>query len=112
MSKLDEKLVVYSDALKKMGHKVDADLLRGVTKACGPSIYLQDAEVIASSSKDELETVKNNFIVKKLGGKNDSAADAAIAKIVDNFGSSNRNKYRAVFYYLLAQAYKKESQFK
>ena len=112
MSKLDEKLALYAETLTKMGHKVDQDLLKGVTKACGPSIYNRDGETVSSSSESELDTVKNNFIVKKLGGKNDAAADKAIAKVVEDFGSSNKNKYRAVFYYLLAKAYKKESQFK
>jgi hypothetical protein len=112
MSKLDEKLAIYADMLTKMGHKVDQDLLKGVTKACGPSIYNNDGETVSSSSESELETVKNNFIVKKLGEKNDATADKAIAKVVEDFGSENRHKYRAVFYYLLAKAYKKESQFK
>lgn len=112
MSKLEEKLSIYSEALTKMGHKVDAVLLKGVTKACGPAIYTRDAETVSSSSESELNTVKNNFIGKKLGITDAAKADAAIAKVVADFGSANKNKYRAVFYYLLAVHFKKEAQFK
>ena len=112
MSKLDEKVATYTAALEKMGHKADAALLRSVPKACGPSIYNKHAETVASSSEKELETVKNNFLIKKLGLAAGPKLDEAISKVVDDFGSSNKNKYRAVFYYLLAKHFKKESMFK
>ncbi len=112
MSKLEEKLATYGAALTKMGHKVDANLLKGVTKACGPSIYNKDSETVASSSETELNTVRTNFIGKKLGITDAAKVDAAVAKVVADFGSANKNKYRAVFYYLLAVHFKKEAQFK
>ena len=37
--------------------------------------------------------------------------DAAIQEVVEKFGSSNRNKHRVVFYYLLAQKFGKEAMF-
>lgn len=112
MSKLDEKLTTYTATLEKLGHKVDAPLLKAVTKACGPSIYNKDAETVSSSSSDELATVKKNFLGKKLGMTDDAKCDAAIAKVVEEMGASNRNKYRAVFYYLLTKNAKKASVFK
>jgi hypothetical protein len=42
------------------------DLLTKVTIGCGPSIYA-DAATVAGSQQAELETVKNNFLIKKLG---------------------------------------------
>ena len=38
--------------------------------------------------------------------------DEGIKAVVDQFGSSNRNKYRAMFYYLLAKHFKQESFYK
>ncbi len=112
MSKTEEKVEKYVQDIKdKIGEDPDVDLLRKVTKACGPSIFNSDAETISSSSPDELETVKQNFMVKKLGLKNDKNLDAGLELIIEKYGTSNRNKYRAVVYYLLTKFYKKEAVF-
>ncbi|HPR00583.1 MAG TPA: DUF2853 family protein, partial [Saprospiraceae bacterium] len=66
----------------------------------------------SSGDPQELERVKKNFLIKKLGLKDGPELDKAIAKVVDTFGSSNRNKYRAIFYYLLVKEFKKESMYK
>jgi small subunit ribosomal protein S1 len=113
MSKFQEALDLYTSEFAKLGVKgIDADLLKSVTKACGPSIYNNDASKVASSDQAELNTVKNNFLIKKLGMKDGPALDDAIAKVVDTLGASNRNKYRAMFYYLLVKHFGKESMFK
>ncbi len=112
MSKFEEALDVYKGEMDKLGLKFDADLLRAVTKACGPSIYLKDASKVSSTDDAELERVKQNFLIKKLGLANDDKLDAGIKAVVDQLGSSNRNKYRAMFYYLLVKHFGKESMFK
>ena len=112
MSKFDDCLATYDAEMKKLGVKYDADLMRAVAKGCGPSIYKLDASKVSSADKKELETVKKNFIVKKLGISDDAKADAAIAKAVETFGSSNRHKYRAMFYYMLVKEFKKEGLYK
>jgi len=102
MSKLQEKIDLYTGAAEKLGIELNADLFKLVTKGLGPSIYKEDAELVASSNKAELETIKKNFLIKKLGlDKDDEALDAAIDKVVEILGSSNKKKYRALFYYLL-----------
>lgn len=112
MSKTEEKVEKYVQDIKdKMGEDPDVDLLRKVTKACGPSIFQSDAETISSSSPEELETVKQNFMIKKLGLKDDENLDAGLALVIEKYGTSNRNKYRAVVYYLLTKFYKKEAIF-
>ncbi|MDB4752375.1 DUF2853 family protein, partial [Winogradskyella sp.] len=35
--------------------------------------------------------------------------DGAIDSVIEKYGRSNRNKYRAVIYYLLVKHFKKES---
>ena len=110
MSKRDELIEKYAADLKeKCGVKADMDLLTKVTIGCGPSIYNADASTVASSDKAELETVKNNFLIKKLGLKDGPELDAGIDAVIEQYGKSTRAKYRAVVYYLLTKHFKKES---
>ncbi len=112
MSKTEEKVEKYvQDIKEKIGEDPDIDLLRKVTKACGPSIFQSDSETISSTTPSELETVKQNFMIKKLGLKDDKNLDAGLELIIEKYGKSNRNKYRAVVYYLLTKFYKKEAIF-
>ncbi|AVR46943.1 DUF2853 domain-containing protein [Christiangramia fulva] len=114
MSKLDEKVGKYLDDLKsKVGESdPDIDLLRKITEAAGPVIYKADAETVSASSKEELETVKNNFLKKKLGVTDDAKANEALNQVLEKYGKSNRSKYRVVVYYLLTRHFKKEDIFK
>ena len=107
MSKRDELIAKYAADLKdKCGVKADMDLLTKVTIGCGPSIYNAD---VSGSDASELATVKNNFLIKKLGLKDSPDLDKGIAAVMETYGKSNRNKYRAVVYYLLTKHFKKES---
>lgn len=114
MSKLDEKVGQYIDDLKnKVGEdNPDVDLLRKLAQSMGPSIYNADAETVAASSKSEVETVKNNFVMKKLGVTDEEKADEAISQVMEKYGKSNRNKYRVVIYYLLTKHFGKDSLYK
>jgi hypothetical protein len=110
MSKRDELIVLYASELKeKAGVSAKMDLLTKVTIGCGPSIYNKDSATVSCSDKSELETVKNNYLIKKLGLKDSPKLDEAIGKVCQKLGSSNTNKYRAMFYYLLCVEFGKES---
>ncbi len=113
MSKRDELIAKYASDLKdKIGQTPDMDLLTKVTIGCGPSIYNADASTVSGSDQKELDTVKNNFLIKKLGLSDGPKLDEAIASVIEQYGKSNRNKYRAVVYYLLTKHFKKESVYK
>ena len=112
MSKRDDLIAKYAADLKdKCGVNPDMDLLTKVTIGCGPSIYNADAATVSGSDESELATVKNNFLIKKLGLKDSSDLDKAIDGVMEKYGRSNRNKYRAVVYYLLTKHFKKESAY-
>lgn len=111
MGKFDECMDTYKAEFKKLGVSFDEDLLTKVAKGCGPSIYNDDAKTVAASDSSELETVKNNFLIGKLGLSESDDLDGAISKVVDTFGSSNKNKYRAMFYYMLTKEFGKESAY-
>jgi hypothetical protein len=113
MSKRDDLIAKYTADLKdKCGVSPDMDLLTKVTVGLGPSIYNADAATVSGSDEKELATVKNNFLIKKLGLKDSGDLDKAIDSVIETYGRSNRNKYRAVIYYLLAKHFKKESVYK
>ena len=110
MSKRDDLIAKYSTDLKdKCGVSPDMDLLTKVTVGLGPSIYNADSSTVSGSDAKELATVKNNFLIKKLGLSESDDLDGAIASVMETYGQSNRNKYRVVVYYLLMQHFKKES---
>ncbi len=111
MSKFDECMNTYRAEFKKLNVSFDDELLTKVAKGCGPSIYNKDAATVATSDSSELATVKNNFLIKKLGLKDSADLDKGIGKVVETFGSSNKNKYRAMFYYLLTKEFSKESAY-
>ncbi len=110
MGKRDDLIAQYADDLKnKCGMTPDMDLLTKVTIGCGPSIYNADASTVAASQASELETVKDNFLIRKLGLSDGPALMEGINKAVETYGKSERNKYRAVVYYMLTKHFGKES---
>ena len=113
MGKRDELIAKYADDLKnKCKVTPDMALLTKVTIGCGPSIYDNDAQTVAASDKDELERIKTNFLIKKLDPKDGPALMEGINAAVDTYGKSERNKFRAVFYYLLVKHFGREAAYK
>lgn len=113
MNKRTELIEKYYQEMDKLGIKnVDKGLFEKVVIGCGPSIYNADSSTVSGTDEKELATVKNNFLVKKLGLNNDSKLDSAISEVIDTLGKSNKNKYRAIFYYLLVIKFNKSSVYK
>jgi len=112
MSKRDELIAKYAEDLKdKCNVTPDMDLLTKVTVGLGPSIYNADASTVSGTDEKELDTVKNNFLIGKLGLSESDDLDGAIASVMETYGQSNRNKYRAVVYYLLVKHFDKASAY-
>ncbi|MBT2160747.1 DUF2853 family protein [Zobellia laminariae] len=108
MSKRDDLIVKYAADIKdKFGEAPDMDLLTKVTVGLGPAIYNIDASKVSGSDDKELETVKKNYLMKKLGMSDDPKLMEAVKSVVEKYGSSNRNKHRAVIYYMLCKHFKK-----
>ncbi|MGD9919519.1 MAG: DUF2853 family protein [Paenirhodobacter sp.] len=109
MGKRDDLIAKYAEDLQnKCGMTPDMDLLTKVTIGCGPAIYDADASVVAGSQPSELETVKNNFLIKKLGLADGPELMDAIDAVIETYGRSERSKYRAVVYYMLVKQFGKE----
>ena len=110
MSKRDDLIAKYADDLKtKCRMTPDIDLLTKVTIGCGPTIYSAESATVAGSDASELETVKKNFLMKKLGLPDGPPLMEAINAVIDTYGRSERNKYRAVVYYMLVKQFGKEA---
>ena len=110
MSAREELITKYAEDLKeKCGVSPDMDLLTKVTIGCGPSIYNADSSTVSGTDEKELATVKNNFLIKKLGLNDGPELDKAIDAVIEQYGRSNRSKYRAVVYYLLTVHFNKQS---
>ena len=110
LTKREKKINLYTKDIEKHLGSVDASFLAIIVKNLGPSIYRKDAELVSCSNPKELETVRKNFLIKKLGfdkSENDML-DAEIAKVCETL-KGVRTKYRATFYYMLAKNLKKES---
>ena len=109
MSKRQEKIDMYAQDLRdKCGMEPDMDLLEKVVIACGPTIYNRDSETVATSDTGELNTIKQNWLIKKLGLPDDEHLMGGIQSVTNTYGRSNTRKYRAVMYYLLTVHFGKE----
>lgn len=113
MGRRDDLIAKYADDLKnKCKMTADMALLTKVTIGCGPSIYDNDASTVAASQAGELETIKANFLMKKLGLADSPRLMEGINAVIDTYGRSERNKYRAVVYYMLVKQFGKEAVYK
>ena len=103
MSSFDDAMSAAKNQMNDLGISYNEGLLEKVAKGLGPALYNRDASTVSCSDQSELDTVKNNFLIKKLGMSDGANLDNAIKGVCEKMGSSNRNKLRSVFYYLLVQ---------
>lgn len=110
MSEFDNLIAKYTADLKeKCGVDADVALLTKIAKGLGPSIYNDDSSTVSSSDDAELDRVRNNFLIKKLGLAAGADLEAGLDAAIETYGRSNRNKYRVSLYYLLVKKFGKES---
>jgi len=100
MSKKDEKLAQYAEELKKFDSNPDLELLEKIVNLLWPSIHNKDAETVSCSDNEELERLKNSTVTEKL---NLNPTDEDLKAVCEKLGSSNKKKYRALFYYFLVK---------
>ena len=76
----------------------------------GPALYNKNADTVACGQATELETVKENFLKKKLGlTLSDEELNLAIKEVCEALGTSNRSKKRVHFYALLVMKFEKKT---
>lgn len=107
MSELAEKLAKLKETaegqLKECGvTNVDHELLDSLVNRLRTMINNKDAALVSGKDASELETVRRNFVEKKLGVTDKEKAMAAINKVAEKM-SGIRMKSRPAFYYLVQQ---------
>lgn len=97
--------------MNELGLHYHEELYDAIVNHLGPVIHDKDASLVACSDESERETIKNNFLIGKLGLEDGPHLDKAIEEICHGLGESNRQKHRSTFYYLLTAVLEKESVF-
>ena len=91
------------DQLTKCGvSSIDNDLLDTLVGRLRLIVDNKDAVLVSGTDPSELETVRKNFVVKKLGIEDKDKALSAINDVASQM-SSIKQKNRAAFYYLVQQ---------
>jgi len=98
------------EAVRKYDPKPDEALVAALVKNYALVLRRPDSAYVSCSDPAELETVKKNFLMKKLGLKDGPRLDEAIKKVCEQM-KADRRKSRAVFYYLLTKDMGKEKVF-
>jgi hypothetical protein len=117
-SNLEEAIEHYVAVCEKLELDVSETLMRGVAKTLGPSIYGEDTARVSGRDEDELARV-NKYVTKYMGSAimestgdlTDEQINGAIDMAIEKMGMSNTNKWRVIFYALIAQHFGCESVF-
>ena len=85
--------------------KADEAVVMTITKYLGASLNDKDAKYVACGDETERNTVRDNFLKKKLGLKDENEAlDAKVMAVCEEMkAAKQRMKDRVAFYYLLAK---------
>lgn len=93
----------YADDIKRYQPNVDEKAVAAIVKHLGIALKSADASLVSCSSKDELATVREKWLKKKLGLTDDDAKlDKLIADVCATMKADTR-KHRVTFYYLAAE---------
>ncbi|WP_159021923.1 DUF2853 family protein [Formosa sp. L2A11] len=108
MSDLKSKLAqLKATAVKQLTDcgvsSIDDEKLDGYVNSLKTMVNNKDAVLVSGTDASELETVRRNFVEKKLGVKDKDKAMAAITSVVGKM-SAIKMKSRPAFYYLVSEA--------
>lgn len=107
MSDVNEKIAKLKDQAVKQLEEVgasnlDHDLLDTLAGRLKLVIDNKDALLVSGADESELETVRRNFVEKKLGVDDKDKGMAAVKTVAEKM-SGIRMKNRVAFYYLVQQ---------
>ncbi len=107
----DDKNAAYHENVKAVCKKYDETVTSNIIKYLGIALRTsRDAATVACSDKSELERIREGFMKKKLAlSDSDSDLDKALKEVCEQMGTSNKNKCRVAFYFLIAEKYSKIS---
>lgn len=103
-NKFKKEVAKYIKSSEKLKLGLSEELITQVTEDLGPSIYLQDAALVAENDL-EVEYIIATFLKKKLNIDGDAET---VYSILDKLKPLKNKKYRALVYALLIQHYNVE----
>ncbi|MFT4660817.1 MAG: hypothetical protein ACI8XB_001085 [Patiriisocius sp.] len=108
MSELTEKLAKLKSTaesqLKDSGiNTIDNELLDDLVGRMKLIVNNRDAMLVSGTDKSEMETVRTNFAVKKLGVYNKEKGAKAVADVAGKM-KGIKMKNRVAFYYMVQKA--------
>ena len=97
----------YVADIKKYTSSVNEAAVAGIVRHCGIALRSKDSSLVAATDPDELKTVRESWLKKKLTlTEGDTALDKAIQGVMTKM-KGERAKHRVTVYYLLAEHYGK-----
>ena len=111
MSKFEEALARFKEEITQLDLSYHNGLFEAIAEYLGPSIHDKDASLVACSDESERTTIKENFLIGKLGMEDGPNLDSAIEQVCGLLGKDNTQKHRVTFYYLLVGLLRQEHQF-
>lgn len=98
LAKLIEKA---TSQIKDAGESnIDSSLVEEIAGRFHMMLDNKDAMLVSGTDPSELETVRKNFVEKKLGVMDKDQGAAVVSKIADRM-SGTKMKSRVAFYYLI-----------
>jgi outer membrane protein OmpA-like peptidoglycan-associated protein len=89
--------------VRKYAGDADEGVVGAIVKYCGIALQSRDGQLVAMSDKKERETVRENYLKKKLGlVHSDEVLDEAVVAVGERM-KADRTKNRVTVYYLLAE---------
>ena len=89
--------------VRKYAADADEAVVGAIVRYCGIALQSRDSSLVAMSDKKERETVRENYLKKKLGlVHSDAELDEAVVAVGERM-KEDRTKNRVTVYYLLAE---------
>lgn len=98
--KLDKLIEKAESQIREAGAEVDSGLVAEIAGRFKMMLDNRDAMLVSGSDPSELETVRKNFVEKKLGITDKEQGAAIVSKVADMM-SGIKMKNRVAFYYLI-----------
>lgn len=93
--------------VRKYDPAAEDSVIAAIVRHCGIALRSRDASLVSFTDPDELNTVRESFLKKKLGLTDpDEVLDAAIARVGERM-KADTTRNRVTVYYLLAQLFGK-----
>jgi outer membrane protein OmpA-like peptidoglycan-associated protein len=89
--------------VRKYAANADENVVQAIVRYCGIALQSRDGQLVAMSDKKERETVRENYLKKKLGlTQSDAELDEAVLAVGQRM-KEDRTKNRVTVCYLLAE---------